>query len=175
MRVVTVGAGYMEMVLGQGLTVLCGLSDILEGELFRIDEVSDKASTGRSFFARAMHVPEPGIIQITLQPYMEQINEETGKPERFPMAGDFANEKYTMPPGEWEDWAQAVKGEKPLWIYRGVKWVQEMTISKFFFADKNRVEFEQHAATPPVSLHLNIQGPGGEKIYSYALAGQVVA
>lgn len=166
MNIVKVSAGYMESILNEGLSVLIDAFEIQEGELFALQEVNGYGeATGRTFFARAMHVPHPGTVQITLQPYMDALNVESGRVERLPMTGAFANEKATIPDGDPATWAFAVTGEKPVWIYAGVKWLMELSLAKVFF--------EKGKAPVPTSLHLRAQMSGGEKVFCYRLVEEV--
>lgn len=157
----------MESLLNEGLTVLIDAFEIQEGELFALQEVSNGEPTGRTFFARAMHVPHPGTVQINLQTYTDALNAETGKVERIPMTGAFANEKAVMPDGDPATWSIPVTGEKPVWIYSGVKWLMELSLAKFFF--------EKGRGLAPTSLHLRAQMNGGEKVLCYRLVEEVVA
>jgi hypothetical protein len=100
---------------------------------------------------------------------MEDINPETGKPERIPMSGAFANEKVNAPETEDAYWDVKVKGEKPLWIYQGKKWVGEYSINEMHFDDAALALFKQGSAGRPMEIRLKIQGQGGERFQTYRL------
>ncbi len=89
------------------------------------------------------------------------------------MIGGSANEKYTTPEGEWKDWQLAVTGEKPVWIYRGVKWLQEISLVKLFFGGPAPTDFANHKAFPPHTLHVKMQAQGGERIFKYTIDGEI--
>jgi hypothetical protein len=165
MNIVKASAGYMESILNEGLCVLIEAFEIQEGELFAIQEVNAGEPTGRTFFARAMHTPHPGTVQFNLQPFMDALNVETGRVERLPMTGAFANEKASMPEGDPATWSLPVAGEKPVWIYSGMKWLMELSLAKFFF--------EKGKGLAPTSLHLRAQMSGGEKVFCYRLVEEV--
>ncbi len=169
---VQVGAGMMEKILGEGLRVLMA-QGVGEGEQVRLAELNGDEATGRTFYGRVMHDMGDGVVQIDLAPFMEAVNEETGKPERIPMAGEFSNEKYVTPSEEWKDWQCAVKGERPIWIYKGIKWIQEISLAKLFFGGPSPMEFAMNKMAPPHTLHVKIQAQGGEKTFKYSIAGEV--
>ncbi len=178
MLTLPVNAGIMEKILTEGLVVLTpeetrplGIRNY-EGELMRLEEVSDGEPTGRAFFARGMHDLGAGYVQVTLQAFMEDVNPETGKPDRMPMTGDFANEKITVPVSDVAGPMNLpVKGEKPLWIYRGVKWVAEYSISRLFFSSKQAAEVQENKPAAPGLIYLKVQGQGGEVEYAYRNIG----
>lgn len=182
-----VKAGVIERILNEGLVVLTpeetrplGEANY-EGVSIQLVETEAETPTGRKFFARGTHDLGRGYVQITLSPFMEAKDEE-GNVERIPMAGDYANEKYVTPDGEWQDWQCAVKGEKPIWIYRGMKWVQELSLAKLFFGGgtaklffggSTAMDFAMNRMGPPHTLHVKIQAQGGERVYKYTVAGEV--
>ncbi len=172
MNNVCVGIGTMEKILGEGLRVIVA-HGVREGEQFRFIELHGDEATGRTFYGRIMHDIGDGVFQIDLAPFMEAINEETGKPERIPMAGEFSNEKYVTPSEEWKDWQCAVKGERPIWIYKGIKWIQEISLAKLFFGGPSHMEFAMNKMAPPHTLHVKIQAQGGEKTFKYSIDGEV--
>lgn len=172
MNIHNIDQGTMESVLNEGLCVLINC-EAGEGEPVRMVEVNAEGKpTGRTFFSRVAHDLGGGVVQVTMSPYMEAENDEGGI-DRIPMAGDFANEKYVTPEGEWKDWQCAVKGEKPIWIYRGMKWVQELSLSKLFFGGVSPLEFAMNRMAPPHTLHVKVQAQGGEKVFKYTVAGEV--
>ncbi len=187
MLTLTVGAGVVEKILNEGLVVLTpqetrplGVRN-LEGESLRLEESSPDGNTGRAFFARGMHDLGGGYLQVTLQPFMEDANSETGIPERMPMAGQYANEKHVIPAstmdliskGQDAPFDIAVKGERPIWLYRGAKWIAEFSLSHLFFYPKASKEIVGGKPSVPDILFLNVQGQGGESTYRYGLLGPV--
>lgn len=172
MKTAIINGGILESVLNEGLRVLCNVPEITEGELFRIVDLD--GDNTRAFFARATFIPEPGVIQITLQPFMEALNPETEKWERIPMAGESANEKHTAPEGVENPWPLVVKGEKPVWIYRGVKWIMEISLSKLFFGNAALKSVRDGQGVAPGMLFLSVQAQGGEIEYAYRLLGKAL-
>ncbi len=171
-----VGAGKLEDILNAGLRVLTFMDTVGpgEGEAFTLVEVNGETPTGRKFFARVMHAPDPQVVQIDLQAFMEDVNPETGKPERFPMAGEFSNEKYSvldMGSSEPKPLNIQTNGEKPIWIYRGIKWIAEYSISRIFFGMKGAKEIQEGKSAPPGMIYLKVQGNGGEVEYAYRNIG----
>lgn len=174
MLTIPVYAGVLERMLNEGLCVLTpeetrplGERDY-EGELFRMEENNGDSLTGRVFFARGMHDLGGGYVQVTLEAYMEDINPESGKPERMPMAGSFENEKAVIPGGEtMVRWSFKVKGERPLWVFRDVKWRGEYSIVEYEFDSAAMREFEQGRAGIPSRIALRIQAQGGESIIPF--------
>jgi hypothetical protein len=177
----------MDRILNEGLVVLTPEETRplgernFEGELIRLEENNGESLTGRSFFARGMHDLGAGYVQITLQAFMEDTNPETGKPERMPLAGDYANEKCTLPAstadmierGEAVAFDFAVKGEKPIWLYRGVKWIAEFSLSHLFFGPGACKEIKDGKPGVPDVILLKVQGQGGETVYRYGNGGVV--
>ncbi len=161
----------MEKVLNDDFYVLvnCGA---VRGERIDLIEMHDDRPTGRVFFAKARHVVAESIVQIELSPFME-ATDENGKVERMPMIGGSANEKYVTPQGEWKEWEIIVTGEKPVWIYKGMKWLQEITLSKLFFGGPTSKEFGMNQMSPPHTLHLKVQGQGGERVFKYSVAEEI--
>lgn len=180
---VQVGAGRMEDILNCGLRVLCFYDSAGpgEGEAFTMEEVNGDTPTGRKFFARVMHAIDPQVVQFDLLPFMEDLNPESGKPERMPMAGEFANEKCTLPPsttdlinkGEAVAFDFPVKGEKPIWLYRGAKWVAEFSLVHLFFGPGACKEIKDGKPGVPDVILLKVQGQGGETVYRYGNGGVV--
>lgn len=167
---VLIGAGLMEDILNTGLRVLVfdESAGPGEGESFRLVETNNDEPTGRHFFARVMHAPDPQAIQFDLQPFMEDVNSETGKPERMPMAGEFGNEKTVAPEGESE-WTCKVKGEKPVWVYNGIKWVAEYSVAELTFDEAAMTNFRGNKPGFPIEIRLKVQGQGGETYRTYRL------
>ncbi len=163
----------MEKVLNEGLVVLNNCAAEMEDQL-ELHEMRNDDPTGRVFFAAIKHVVSLGVVQIELAPFMEATNEE-GKVERIPMMGSVSNEKYTLPPGEWSDWELPVTGEKPIWIYRGIKWVQEISLSRLFISPPTDRQLALNQLPAPRKIHLKIQRQGGERIIEYVYAGIVEA
>lgn len=163
----------MEKVLNEDLMVLvnCGA---VKGEQIELHEMQEDKPTGRVFFAKAAHVASESIVQIELSPFME-ATDENGKVDRMPMIGGSANEKYVMPAGDGKAWQISVTGEKPVWIYRGLKWVQEITLSKLFFGESSEKDNALRHMSPPHTLHLKTQAQGGERDFKYTLTGEVKA
>jgi len=181
--IVQVGAGLMEDILNTGLRVLVFDESTApqEGEAFIMEETNGgDRPTGRKFFARVMHQPDPQVAQIDLQAFMEDINPETGKPERFPMAGEYANEKHVVPESVMTameanhqlSWLVKTKGEKPIWMYRGIKWVGEYAIAELKFPPESCKAMQEGKTPVPNLLYLKVQGAGGEVVYAYELDGQ---
>lgn len=169
----------MDRILNEGLVVLTPQETRplgernFEGEFIRLEETDGETLTGRTFFARGMHDLGAGYVQITLQAFMEDNNPETGKPERMPMAGEFANEKAILPellaegaPGEWD---LRVPGQKPLWAYKGVKWVGEYSLVGYLFPSESILLMREGKPGIPRELKLKIQGQGGEYEAAYVL------
>ncbi len=119
-----------------------------------------------------MYAPEDGVIQIDLAPFMEQYDSEKGHYDRIPMAGEFANEKLSIPLLDWDEWKIDVLGQKPLWVYRSEKWLEEISISRLMFGPAKRKEFAQHFVEAPETVTLKIQGQGGEKEFLYDLVSR---
>lgn len=163
-RIVRIGAGRMESILNEGLCVLffSGEAGPGEGESFVMEEVNGDTPTGRRFFARVMHAIDPQIIQFTLASYMEVDG------ERFPMAGSFANEEHTLPDKESPEFFFNVTGEKPVWLYAGIKWVAELSLVKLLF--KRLLGRDQHV---PDALHLKVQASGGERYFVYRFEREI--
>lgn len=179
--IVQVYAGHVDDILNAGLRVLFfdESAGPGEGEAFTLEEVSREVPTGRKFFARVMHAIDPQVVQFNLEPFMEDVNAETGKPERMPMAGEFANEKHSVPESvikalENSDrihWSVKTKGEKALWMYRGVKWIGEYSIAEIKFTPDSCEEIKEGKPPVPNLLYLKVQGSGGEAVYAFELDG----
>lgn len=163
-RVIKIGAGVMESILNEGLCALYfpSMDGPGEGESFVMEEVSGDTPTGRRFFARVMHAIGPQVVQFTLASYMEADG------ERFPMAGQFANEEHTLPDKESPEFFFDVTGEKPVWLYAGIKWVAELSLSKLLF--KRPLGRDQHV---PDALHLKVQASGGERYFVYRMEREI--
>jgi len=172
---VQVYAGHVDDILNAGLRVLFfdESAGPGEGEAFTLEEVSRGEPTGRKFFARVMHAIDPQVVQFNLEPFMEDVNSETGKPERMPMAGEFANEKAIMPgllaEGATGEWDLRVPGQKPLWAYKGVKWVGEYSLVGYLFPSESILLMREGKPGIPRELKLKIQGQGGEYEAAYVL------
>lgn len=162
----------MEQILNNSLRMIHDIGGGV-GDRVRLTETVDGEVTGRLFYAQISHVTSAGISQIVLQPFMEAINDETGKHERIPMSGEFSNEKYVTPEGEWKDWQLPVKGERPIWIYKGIKWVQEISLAKLLFGGPSSSELAMNKLAPPHTLHVRLQGQGGERLFKYVIADEV--
>lgn len=167
----------MEKILNEDLVVLTGcLAE--RGERISLIEMQEDRPTGRTFFAKVVHQASVqgvgSVLQIALSPFMEQ-RDENGAVERMPMIGGSANEKYVTPQGEWNDWQVSVTGEKPVWIYRGMKWIQEIALAKMFFGGPTAREFAMNQMSPPHTLHVKIQAQGGERVFKYTVADEVKA
>lgn len=167
---VEIGAGYIESILNEGLRVLVFMDSVGpgEGEAFTLIEMNGDTPTGRKFFARVMHAPDPQAVQFNLMSYMEDVNPDTGVPERIPLAGEFANERAKVPE-DTSDWDLSVQGEKPLWVYRGVKWVGEYSVAGYKFDDAGMSNMANGKPGVPLELKLKVQGQGGENFYTYRL------
>ncbi|HEX3102643.1 MAG TPA: hypothetical protein VHQ01_12655 [Pyrinomonadaceae bacterium] len=184
MKTVEVAQSFMERVLTVGLNVLVMISGfdtgMEEGDVFRMREISPEGvRTGRDFYARVKHSEgnvSVGIFQFDLASYMDQ-DDGTGHVDRLPMAGDFANEKITLPDGAWKACAFKVSGEKPVWVYEGVKWRGEVSLHKIAFKQVEGEDFfkDKSKEMSPLTVVLKVQQQGGEKFYVYNKAGEVEA
>lgn len=163
-------AGILEDILNKGLRVLMvdmlesgdELATFSEGDFLALEETVNLEVTGRIFYAQVCHCPDPKVAQIILHSKMSAINEETGKREVYPMAGEFANEAVIRSKAA-EMWV-SVSGEKPIWVYEGVKWVGEISIAKALL---------NPAMLHPPIIVLKASGPGGEKFFQYTNPVQV--
>lgn len=166
-KTMRVEAGILEDILNKGLRVLMlepgdDLAIFSEGDFLALEETNGNESTGRIFYAQVCHCPDPKVAQIILQSKMSAINPETGKREVYPMAGEFANEPVLRSKTA-ELWVK-VSGEKPIWVYEGVKWVGEISIAKALL---------NPAMLQPAVVVLKTSGPGGEKFFEYTNPVQV--
>lgn len=164
----------MELILNEGLCLLKDTYGAVRGNKLELQEFHDTLPTGRTFFAKVVHARSHQYMQIELSPFME-AKDENGTVERMPMIGGSSNEKYVVPQGEWSDWQCAVTGEKPVWIYRGIKWIQEITLAKLFFGGPTAREFAMNQMSPPHTLHVKVQAQGGERTFKYTIADEVKA
>lgn len=176
MKTASIGAGTMEQILNQGLRVLIGVPDIGEGEMIRMEETASDEKTGRAFFARVVYDLGSGVLQIDLAPFMEELNPDTQKYDRLPMAGEYLSEKHTIPAahagGESDGFAFKAAGDRPVWLYVGPKWIEEIGLSGLAFDGAGVVQLREGRLTPPSTLKLNIQGQGGEKAFTYGLMAE---
>jgi hypothetical protein len=158
---------YMEKILNEGLCVLLSVPASLRvGDPFSMHEMTSEGegvvATGRVFFARATHIPFQGIAQFQLSPFMDAPNDD-GVTERFPMTGSIATEAKQLPEDEWVTHAVVVTGEKPVWLYQGMKWKAEISIAKLNFLNDDAFKSDM----APLSMIVKIQKQGGEKSFVY--------
>jgi hypothetical protein len=170
--VLKVEAKVMEDILHNGLRVLAPVSGYVVDTFITLEEVINENPTGRYFGATITHVPATYVIQITVSRFMTLIN-EMGMKEKFPMTGEFEAEKVSIPEGPWNASNIVVSGEKPVWMYRGEKWVQEVSLQALFFEEENRKNFEFMKPSPPTIIHLAVNGQGGNRLFKYALLKEV--
>lgn len=185
MLTLPVNVAVMVKILNEGLVVLTPEETRplgernLEGESLALQEIADDSPTGRTFYARGMHDLGGGYVQVTLSAFMEDRNPETGVLERFPMAGGYANEKHVVPESAMKamedlnpvNWSIRVKGEKPIWLYRGIKWIGEYSIAEVKFAPDSCKVMQDGKPPVPNLIYIKVQGAGGEAVYAFELDG----
>jgi len=168
MNILLVTHEILELIINGGLRVVMGSMPLNPGDEFAMQDIAKGDEPDRIFFGRVTHKPITGsdLVQFELKAFMNGRNAE-GKIETYPMTGEFANEKYSTPVMRWDEWILQTVGEKPVWIFEGIKWMAEISIGRLIFKSDKKIPGTDSVDFTPEEVTLNISAKGGAKTAVY--------